>query len=599
MSAAEDYQAARARLRRIVAQGGRRISLVEFTTLPQLREIIDELHAEAPGRPFAEVEYDPLHTTAPEVVRDAQQALENKPADPLPLLVLRPRELRATPEDERAAYDFWQAMNFRRELLGQLPAQILLCVDPWHHRWLVDRAADLWSWLMPKLHLIPPPDLSAPRQESLAALSSFTEFPVSPEVAEKQWQNYWPLLEKKAASHTLLPGDFRRLVFPLFEGALAMGNLVRARKIRDAACDTKPSVEDEIEWHKLNAQLGCGAGDFSPAEEHALKLLAIAKNHSDRRIRFKAGEALTRLAILFGIFGQSDAAEHLHKECISVAQELFGPEHQATLASRSNLASELHAQGKHVEAEKEHRAVLVISERVLGTEHRDTLTSRNNLAVALADQGKYAEAEKEFHAVLALRERVLGAEHPATLISRHNLANALNAQGKHTEAEKEHRAVLAIMERVRGAEHPVTLTNRYNLANALNAQGKHAEAEKEHRVVLALRERVLGAEHPDTLSSRHNLANALQVQGKHAEAEKEHRAVLAIRERVLGAEHPDVFLSCYNLALCLEKQGRLEEALAFAKRAGEGWKRVLGEEHPNCKSAVEARQRIEAKLKGK
>jgi tetratricopeptide (TPR) repeat protein len=101
------------------------------------------------------------------------------------------------------------------------------------------------------------------------------------------------------------------------------------------------------------------------------------------------------------------------------------------------------------------------------------------------------------------------------------------------------------------------------------------------------------------LSSRHNLANALQVQGKHAEAEKEHRAVLAIRERVLGAEHPDVFLSCYNLALCLEKQGRLEEALAFAKRAGEGWKRVLGEEHPNCKSAVEARQRIEAKLKGK
>ena len=150
----------------------------------------------------------------------------------------------------------------------------------------------------------------------------------------------------------------------------------------------------------------------------------------------------------------------------------LGPEHLATLTSRSNLANALSSQGRFAEAEEENRAVLAVRERVLGPEHPNTLTSRNNLAAVLRSQGRFAEAEEENRAVLAVQERVLGPEHPDTLISRSNLTRVLLCQGRFAEAEEEHRAVLAVQERVLGPEHPDTLISRSHLANALHSQGR-------------------------------------------------------------------------------------------------------------------------------
>jgi tetratricopeptide (TPR) repeat protein len=579
MSAAEEYRNNHAQLLRVVAQGTQRISLVEFATIPQLQGLIDELHAEHPERSIRIVSYDPAQITVPMLLDDCRDKLAETSAQPLPLLILRPRELRATPEDERAAFDFWQAMNFRRELFGQLPAQILLCVDPWNRKWLVDRAADLWSWLMPKIRLIPPPDLEVSPAQSLPALSFFTDYQMSPQAAKKQWQNSWPLLEGKKNQHRIDPGDFRRLVFPLMEAAFATGNLVRARKVRDSVAGVSIPDVDKIQWHKLNAQLACGAGDFSQAEEHAYKLLGLAKSHPDPQIQANAVGALSTLANLLCHFGQADATEALNRETLSISQSLFGGEHPHTLTIRNNLATALNDQGKYVDAEREHRAVLAIRERMLGPEHSDVLQSRHNLGTALGAQGKNAEAEREFRAVMAVRNHILGPEHPLTLSTRNNLANALSAQGKYAEAEQEHRAILPDLERVLGPEHPTTLWSRSNLASALHYQGKF-EAEREQRAVLTVMERVLGPEHPATLSSRNNLGNALHAQGKYAEAEQEHRIALALRERVLGPEHPATLGNRNNLAATLRAQGKFLEAEEEHRARIAIEERVLGPEHP-------------------
>ena len=551
-----DYAEQLAELRRHVSEPVRGIILLEFATVPQLASIISELQALDPARPCIEVAYDPPRENAVVFLDRVRSTVAETAHDhTLPLLILKPVQLPDAAADNLPARDFWQAMNFRRETLGALPAQILLCVDPWHHQRITEYAADLRSWTTPKFHLLPPAGAVLERTDGLAALSSFAQFNISPEAAEARWQSFWPLLQQAKAEGSVNAAHFSRYVVPLFESALALGNLVRARQVREAVGKIKLGDSETIEWHRLNAMLACAEQDFATAEEHTHKVLKMANGHSDESLRKSAFGALWKCANLLSNFGQSQSAEPFRRELCEISEKFYGPE------------------------------------------HRDTLACRGNLANTLCDQGKYAEAEQEDRERIKIEERVLGAEHSDTLLSRVGVADALQAQGKSAEAEEEYRAVLKILERVLGAEHRDTLATRNNLANALSSQGKHAEAEQENRAGLKNRERVLGAEHPDTLASRNNLANVLKSQGKYAEAEQEYRAVLKIQERVMGAEHPNTLVICYNLALCIEVQKKLNEALEILRRAEAGRVKVLGAGHPDSKNAKAARERIEAALK--
>lgn len=593
MPQGQQYAEQLGELRRHVADPVRGIILVEFTTIPQIEGIVAGLRALDPARTCLEVLYDPPRENAALYLDRARQELSVVAPDPLPLLILRPLQLPDAANDHATAVEFWRALNFRRETLGALPAQILLCVDAWHHDRLVDYAGDLRSWTAPKFHLLPGSTEGIEPSEGLAALSSFADLGISPQAARRRWETFWPELEKARAEHRLEPGHFRRYILPLLEAALAQGNLIQARQVRDAAQGVSIPEEDVIRWHQLNAMLACAAQDYRAAEDHARKLLEIARLHTDKSIRRKAFGALFAGTSLLTEFGQFAMAEELLRTQCLLSEELYGHEHLNTLASRNNFANALASQGKNAEAEREQRALLAIRNRVFGVEHRDTLSSRNNLAATLHAQDKHAEAEREQRSLLAIAEPVLGLEHPITLSSRNNLALVLQAQGKHAEAEREHRAELAICERVLGPEHPNTLTSRNNLAVALQAQGKHSEAEREHRAVLTIRERVLGPGHPDTIKSRNNVANALFSQGKFIDAEREHRTVLAMRERLMGTKQPDVFRSCYNLALCMEGRNTTSEALKFARRAWEGWKELFGEHHPDTQNAKALVDRLE------
>ncbi len=477
--------------------------LLEFQTLPQLAEVLAGFRQLHPARPLAEVAYDPPRENAAIFLDRARTRLAESPRDPLPLLVLRPVELPVEPLDDpartefrQALVDFWRAMNVRREAWGELPAQILLCVDPAHHERLVHLAADLRDWAMPKLHLRPEPEEAASRTGTLGAFACFSRSDIGPAAAAIQWQSLWPALEKVRQAGPLTSGHLRRYVFPLLEAALAQGNLVRARQVRAAAEGLCPGPADLVRWHELLARLAVGESDFAVAEQHARRLLELTEESRDRSARTSALRALIRVGNLLAGFGQAEAAEWLFLQTADRATTLLGPEHPDTLSSRNNLANTLRAQGKHAEAEREHRAVLAIRDRVLGPEHPGTLSSRNNLANALDGQGEHAEAEREQRAVLAIQERVLGLEHPETLVSRMNLANALRAQGKHAEAEREHRAARAIQERVLGPEHPDTLLSSANLAFTLQVQGKHQEAKPYAQRAYEIGRHVFGEQHP-------------------------------------------------------------------------------------------------------
>jgi Tetratricopeptide repeat len=66
---------------------------------------------------------------------------------------------------------------------------------------------------------------------------------------------------------------------------------------------------------------------------------------------------------------------------------------------------------------------------VLGPDHRATLRTRSNLAAWLGEAGDVAGAAQAYRELLADQLRVLGPDHPDTLLTRSNLAAWLGEAG--------------------------------------------------------------------------------------------------------------------------------------------------------------------------
>ena len=282
-----------------------------------------------------------------------------------------------------------------------------------------------------------------------------------------------------------------------------------------------------------------------------------------------------------------EIGEPLAVEC----EQMLGPDHPDTLASRNNLGTAYVAAGRAAEAIPLHEQTRADRERVLGPDHPDTLASRNNLGIAYVAAGRAVEAIPPHEQTRADRERVLGPDHPDTLTSRNNLAAAYQAAGRAAEAIPLFEQTRADRERVLGPDHPDTLKSRNNLALAYQAAGRAAEAIPLHQQTLAAFERVLGPDHPSTLASRNNLALAYRAAGRAAEAVPLHEQTLADRERVLGPDHPDTLTSRNNLGIAYVAAGRAVEAIPLHEQTRADRERVLGPDHP---STLQSRNNLAA-----
>ncbi|SNR81928.1 Tetratricopeptide (TPR) repeat, partial [Geodermatophilus saharensis] len=274
------------------------------------------------------------------------------------------------------------------------------------------------------------------------------------------------------------------------------------------------------------------------------------------------------------------AAEQWERQ-LAARERMLGPEHPATLGSRSDLAEACRAAGQLDRALELALRSLEDRERVLGLDHPDTIRSRSNLAGAYRTAGRLDLALPMNQRVLSDFERVLGPNDPDTLGSRNNLATAYHAAGRLDLALQLHQRTLNDLERLRGPDHPETLRSRGNLAAAYAGSGRLAEALRLHERTLADRERVLGSDHPDTLRSRNNLASAYRAVGRPVEALPLLERALVDYERLLGPDHPASLTIRDNLAGAYRDSGRLVEALRLHERTLADRERVLGPDHPD------------------
>jgi non-specific serine/threonine protein kinase/serine/threonine-protein kinase len=269
------------------------------------------------------------------------------------------------------------------------------------------------------------------------------------------------------------------------------------------------------------------------------------------------------LSLLYKDQGKYALAESLIREVLATRAAQLSPDHPDTLASQHDLATIYHSLGRYAQAEALLEEVVCARTTKLGADHPDTLTSRHRLALAYKTQRKFSQAEALYKEVLAARTARLGEDHLDTVATKSMLAVLYHVRGKYAQAEALHKEGLAVYAARLGADHPDTLRTRHHLAEVYHARRDFPLAEAQYKEVLAARTAKLGADHPDTLSTRDDLATLYRDRGEYDLAEVQYKEVLAARTARQGGDHPATLYCRYRLGLLYRSMNRPEEAIAL------------------------------------
>ena len=122
-----------------------------------------------------------------------------------------------------------------------------------------------------------------------------------------------------------------------------------------------------------------------------------------------------------------------YRQLIAANSQVFGPEHQATLGRKQDLASALESQGKLDEAAKLYREVLASMRK--GANPINLSTILIQLAEVLTKAGQQTEATAMLRECLEIREKNLPKGNWRIGTARSLLGGSLVQQGKFAEAE--------------------------------------------------------------------------------------------------------------------------------------------------------------------
>ena len=201
-----------------------------------------------------------------------------------------------------------------------------------------------------------------------------------------------------------------------------------------------------------------------------------------------------------GDSGDPAGALRLYQELLPDMEQVLGPRHHSTLATRINIAFRTGHSGDPAGAVRLFQAVLPDVEQVLGSRASQTLATRVNIARWTGDCGDWAGALRLSRDLLPDVEQVLGPRDPGTLALRGNIARWTDQCGDAAGALRLYQELLPDMEQVLGPRHPNTLITRSMIARGTGASGDPAGALRLSRDLLPDMEQVLGPRHPYTLA---------------------------------------------------------------------------------------------------
>ena len=222
--------------------------LLRYRSALVLDDLVTRLRPQLGTRPLHEVRYDPRAADqeqgSPSALTDRCRALADTT---IPVLFLRPEPGDVAEAAIATVATFWKQLNSRREALGALSVQIVLCLDQAQTPFAFSHARDLISWCSPKFEFLSLTPVSAGEKVMQQSEKGRDAAGAS---ALLTWQALQPLWQKIVASgQPPTPEDADRLLIPLLRSAVNLGMVSQGtRLIHEAAHATFRNDSARAAW---------------------------------------------------------------------------------------------------------------------------------------------------------------------------------------------------------------------------------------------------------------------------------------------------------------------------------------------------------------
>ena len=286
------------------------------------------------------------------------------------------------------------------------------------------------------------------------------------------------------------------------------------------------------------------------------------------------------IGALYRRAGETEAAERLLREALTLHARLDPPDRGAMARIRAELASVLSGDGPSEEAGLLVAQALEEARSLAPAEPRTAIAVLLDAATVAGAGARSEEQAALMREALALLERGDAPEPVAEAEARLSLANALIAQGDALAALDESTLALQRASEALGPRHGRLVGILSSQATALGRLGRHDEAQVALRRALEIQQRW---DHPDSTTVqalRNNLAIALGGAGRRDEEQRELRLLLEQRSRSRGKDHLEVGRTWQNLGASLAKSGDNDAAAQALAEALRIFALKLPEGHP-------------------
>ncbi|MFI5914155.1 FxSxx-COOH system tetratricopeptide repeat protein [Dactylosporangium sp. NPDC051541] len=290
--------------------------------------------------------------------------------------------------------------------------------------------------------------------------------------------------------------------------------------------------------------------------------------------------ATRHLATAVRSLGDYETARAITARTLPVLRQVFGDDHEHTLAAASALGADLRIAGR-VQLALEHELDNV--DRHLNHYSLDdpaALRAQNNVAVSFRQTGDFEAARTIDEHNVEVARQTFGDNDPRTIFYWINLARDLFGLGRYREALLRLESLYPVYRARLGTGHVHVLLAARTLAMTLRKVGAYLAAlTRAEANARGLHQR-LGADHEHTLASAMTYANTLRAAGRFTAADRVAASACTLYEGKFGRRHGLTLAANANRAIILRRRGHVRDALELNRSVYGAMRETLGDEHP-------------------
>ncbi len=249
--------------------------LLRFQSDLVLTSLLGRLRSQLGTRQLHDVRFNPRTDSASGIAQRCESLADST----VPVLILRPEPGQVTDADLPTVTAFWKQLNAHREPLGELNAQLLLCLDTAQTPFAFSHAKDLISWCSPKFELMTLTETGGGEKATSHSEKSTTASGSFGASDLLTWNSLQPLWQQVMKSGKKPAADENtRLLVPLIRSAANLGMVTQGAHLIQQAGDPAFSNDGtRVLWLGACGDLAVAEGDLQGAMRRFTDSLQISE----------------------------------------------------------------------------------------------------------------------------------------------------------------------------------------------------------------------------------------------------------------------------------------------------------------------------------